>query len=241
MKTDILKEEWKRVQYNDIHPNYELFISNRGRIKYNDEIRNSKIGSNGYYRTFYININEKYSTIEVHRLVYSTFYGKQPKGLDIDHIDHNKLNNDISNIQLLTRSENVIKKNNFLNINDKNQYRIRINGDIIIQTKNEELYKLLYHIKEKMMYIYYGWHDEPILIYSKRNEPLILNKNGLFNINAFLKIKEIILNDGTKMDIGYNYIIDGEYSEKEAGDIIKYIEKINKAINKKDRNYEYRK
>jgi hypothetical protein len=42
-----------------------------------------------------------------HRLVYETFGGKIENGFEIDHIDGNKHNNDISNLRSVTRSENI--------------------------------------------------------------------------------------------------------------------------------------
>ena len=45
----------------------------------------------------------------VHRLVYETFIGPIPDGYEIDHIDCNKTNNSIDNLQLLTRKENMKK------------------------------------------------------------------------------------------------------------------------------------
>jgi hypothetical protein len=45
----------------------------------------------------------------VHRLVYETFAGPIPEGYEIDHIDCNKTNNAIENLQLLTRKENMKK------------------------------------------------------------------------------------------------------------------------------------
>ena len=47
----------------------------------------------------------------VHRLVYETFKGIIPKGLVVDHVDSNRLNNNIGNLQLLTPSENSRKAN----------------------------------------------------------------------------------------------------------------------------------
>ncbi len=44
----------------------------------------------------------------VHRVVYEAFVGKIPKGLEIDHIDGNKHNNDITNLRAINRSENML-------------------------------------------------------------------------------------------------------------------------------------
>ena len=41
----------------------------------------------------------------LHRYIYEKYYGKIPKGYDVHHIDHNKDNNDISNLKLVTAKE----------------------------------------------------------------------------------------------------------------------------------------
>jgi hypothetical protein len=43
-----------------------------------------------------------------HRLVYEAFVGKIPVGYEIDHIDADKHNNDITNLRVVTRSENML-------------------------------------------------------------------------------------------------------------------------------------
>ena len=58
--------------------------------------------SNGY-----LQLTIKNKTIKVHRLVIEAFKGKSD--LTVDHIDGNKLNNSLDNLQYLTREENLIK------------------------------------------------------------------------------------------------------------------------------------
>lgn len=56
--------------------------------------------------------NEEYKTGRlqyIHRLVYSSFRGDIPKDLELDHIDGNPRNNNLSNLQLITRRGNNIK------------------------------------------------------------------------------------------------------------------------------------
>ena len=69
----------------------------------------------------------------VHRLVWETFNGKIPDGLEIDHIDTDTSNNSLDNLQLLTRRENIQKYN-------KKAY-----GSIVRDRRDEfiELYKKL--------------------------------------------------------------------------------------------------
>lgn len=45
-------------------------------------------------------------TYYVHRVVYELFVGPIPKGYDINHIDGNKFNNNVCNLEAVTRSEN---------------------------------------------------------------------------------------------------------------------------------------
>lgn len=42
----------------------------------------------------------------VHRMVWEAFNGKIPDGMQINHIDENKLNPDLSNLELVTSKEN---------------------------------------------------------------------------------------------------------------------------------------
>ena len=51
----------------------------------------------------------KTKTFYIHRLVYETFKGTIPKKITVDHIDGCKDNNNIFNLQLLTRGDNTRK------------------------------------------------------------------------------------------------------------------------------------
>ena len=59
-----------------------------------------------------------------HVLVWEAFNGPIPDGYEIDHIDDNKQNNQLSNLQLLTRKQNMAKcheRNPHIKYNLKNQ------------------------------------------------------------------------------------------------------------------------
>lgn len=51
----------------------------------------------------------------LHRLVYAWFIGYVPSNMDVDHIDGDTLNNNLSNLQLLSRAENLAKRKGFKN------------------------------------------------------------------------------------------------------------------------------
>ena len=61
---------------------------------------------NGYLRLnfFYNKNNYKRS---LHRVLYETFIGPIPKGMLVDHIDGNRSNNALSNLHLVTQSDNM--------------------------------------------------------------------------------------------------------------------------------------
>ena len=45
--------------------------------------------------------------VYIHRLVYEAFKGEIPEGMEIDHIDRNKRNNNPDNLRVVTRKENM--------------------------------------------------------------------------------------------------------------------------------------
>ncbi|UXM05344.1 HNH endonuclease motif protein [Salmonella phage F115] len=53
---------------------------------------------------------------KVHRVIWEIHNGKIPDGMEVDHIDHNKLNNNIENLRLVSKKENhknmPLQKNN---------------------------------------------------------------------------------------------------------------------------------
>lgn len=53
-------------------------------------------------------------TVYVHRLVYEAFKGEIPEGMEIDHIDRNKLNNKPDNLRVVTHIENMNNRGNFM-------------------------------------------------------------------------------------------------------------------------------
>ena len=52
------------------------------------------------------------TTQTIHKMVYETFIGEIPEGLEIDHIDNDKTNNKLSNLRLLTHSQNMERVDN---------------------------------------------------------------------------------------------------------------------------------
>lgn len=133
------EEIWKDI------PDYEgkYQISNLGRVKslkrkyvLEDTILKTPKCSGGY---MVVNLSKK--ILRVHQLMAITFLGHTPCGykLVVDHIDNDKLNNKLDNLQLITHRENLSKDSTntsgytgvFLRPNKKFIARIWVNSKYI--------------------------------------------------------------------------------------------------------------
>ena len=116
-------EIWKDI------PNYDGIyqVSNLGRVKglprtsskgqkLNGGIRKLQVSKKGYVECILCK-EGKQKLFRVHQLVAMAFLEHKPSGMDIviDHLDNNKLNNNVNNLQAVTSRENTsryIKKIN---------------------------------------------------------------------------------------------------------------------------------
>ena len=75
-------------------------------------LKPSLVGTFTKYKYVVFANNNHRKKFLVHRLVYEAFNGKIPEGYTIDHIDQNPLNNNIENLQCITKQENIQKAEN---------------------------------------------------------------------------------------------------------------------------------
>lgn len=87
----------------------EYAFSNYGRI-YNYKTQEYSVGTlnkkTGYYEKILRKDCKYFKGGGIHKFIYEAFKGKIPKGLEVNHIDGNKSNNAIWNLNLMTHSEN---------------------------------------------------------------------------------------------------------------------------------------
>jgi len=122
-------EKWITLQESDVYQ-----VSNLGRIKSvsrviiekdktpyfkKEKILKNKITSNGYCQVA-LYYNKKYNYFYVHRLVAKYFIGSI-ENKEVNHKDANKKNNNIENLELVSKKENTKHaKNNKLYKNGEN-------------------------------------------------------------------------------------------------------------------------
>lgn len=106
-------EQWKTIKINNEDTLYE--ISNIGRCRRVDKINWKTKGilkpkynkSNGYYSYCIIDSKGKYNYCYIHRLVAQAFIYTNNFNLQINHIDGDKSNNKVDNLEWCTRKENM--------------------------------------------------------------------------------------------------------------------------------------
>ena len=123
---DLENEIWK--------PFGNYYISSKGRVRHKKGNLLHPSLACGYYKVR-LSENGLTSDYMIHKLVYSLFkndYNPDDKNLVIDHIDGNKLNNHVSNLEWCTLSENQLHSiHTFLQYNQMLYYLIQLQAESI--------------------------------------------------------------------------------------------------------------
>lgn len=107
----MIEEVWKDV----IGYDYKYQISNYGNFRCLNSFHKKRIGiifnqnkdSHGYLRVA-VSMNGKTKLIKSHRVVATYFLDDYSEDLTVNHKDFNKENNNVSNLEMLTLSENIL-------------------------------------------------------------------------------------------------------------------------------------
>jgi hypothetical protein len=104
-ETELKSEKWEIIPFDFFNRN-DLEISNLGRIKSSEKIK-----VYGASEKNYVDVKFNKKRYKLHILVWKIFRGDIPKGFQVGHIDNLKINNRLSNLELMTPSQNI--KHNF--------------------------------------------------------------------------------------------------------------------------------
>lgn len=95
-------EYFKIANFENLEISKSGVIRNRNTLK----IKSQYVGSTGYYMTS-VSVNNKTKPYRVHRLLAETFIQKRDGCSFVNHIDGNKLNNSLENLEWCTHLENM--------------------------------------------------------------------------------------------------------------------------------------
>ena len=99
-------EKWKKC-FED----YE--ISNFGNCRRNGKTIKGSIQNRGY-RYFQLQRNNVRHNYLFHQEIAKAFIGEYPENCVIDHIDRNKLNNNLNNLRYISHAENMKNTDKYL-------------------------------------------------------------------------------------------------------------------------------
>lgn len=97
-----MKIEWRQIPIDSCR--YEA--SNTGLIRHKD--RKIPLKPSTCNKGMYCTVSISRKTIRVHKLVALTFLGPCPDGFEVNHIDGDKTNNSIENLEYVTSRQNQL-------------------------------------------------------------------------------------------------------------------------------------
>ena len=141
------KEEWKPIlgyegyyeisNFGNVRSLDIVENINGGKRKRKGKLRKLSIKDNGYYFLILYKNNVS-KNLYIHRLVMENFSKEIPDGYEVNHIDGNKANNHISNLEIVTHQENIVHsyENNLSKRAEKHSQSKLSNEDVFFIRKN---------------------------------------------------------------------------------------------------------
>lgn len=127
-----MKIIWKN---HPVYSNYE--VSNNGQIRLWGRVktRKTRLDKYGYLR-INISFNGKHKTVSVHKMVAETFLEKPFDAATVNHIDWNKLNNSVSNLEWISVEDNT--RHGAKKPNHKKCVPVMVHGKIFYSKREAE-------------------------------------------------------------------------------------------------------
>lgn len=131
-------EEWKQLKN---YPDY--LVSDKGRVKSFKYLKSKILKSHSNkvkrslespYMRLILRLDGKSVNKYIHRLVAETFIGEIPKTHQVDHIDNNTVNNNLSNLRIITIAENAGKKG-------ENNIKSKLSNKDVLEIRKKALKK----------------------------------------------------------------------------------------------------
>lgn len=209
-----MEEIWKSIEEYD---KYE--VSNKGRVrnKENKRLLTPYISNSGYYM---INIRNEQGARNktIHRLVAKAFISNFSNKEVVNHIDHDKLNNHVENLEWVTQKENCkhsisagradtkTARENLSKISSKAVYQKDMEGNIIKlwesptqamkESKGQYKANSIGRAANGGRKSYKGYKWEFVDKDSKRSRTLFIN---VYNLDSELIYEKISVNKAMKM------------------------------------------
>ena len=157
-----------------VHPIYSQYsASKKGQIlsKNRKKILKTVPNSVNGYLYFCLFINNVPKSYLVSRFVYECFKGNIPDDKEVDHIDNNKENNQIDNLQLLTHKENT-RKSHCKKVKSFN-----------IETREEKKFRSIKEASEEI-----GISSASICLNCKKRTKVVTSKkDGMIYISNYIE------------------------------------------------------
>jgi hypothetical protein len=236
---DLENEIWKEVVLEGVHiKDKQYFVSNLGRFKNSFGIimDNYKVNDNGYIKVYIY--NKSYS---LHRVIALSFIENIENKEQVNHIDGNKLNNSVNNLEWVTNSENQIHKykiglgNNFtrkitqfdLNINKIKDFNSIVEASKELNIGKANIMGVLMNYNKTAGGFTFKYIED-LGIY----EPITINKNigrkvVQYDLNMnIVAIHESMSIAGKNLNIHKNNIwgVINNYNKTAGGFIFKYLD-----------------
>lgn len=131
-----MQEEWKKLIYNDVNYGDRYLISNYGRVKNakTGYIRKLSLDRENGYQLVCLSLGSRGSQcyVKIHRAVAQTFIPNPNNLPQVNHIDGDKENNYVNNLEWVTSQENIIHayKNGLNQTGEKSVSSKLTHGDI---------------------------------------------------------------------------------------------------------------